>query len=82
MTCPACTNARQHPQSGVFTLELARMALEQSGAIDKPREGRAWGVVTRMAVDRGYIERVKGQLFPAASSNGASKSVYRRSTKA
>lgn len=69
-------------QGGVFTLELARMALEQSEAIDKPHDGRAWGRVTVMAVQRGYIERVKGQVFPAASSNGAAKSVYRRSVKA
>ena len=69
-------------QGGVFTIELARIALVLSGAIDKPVDGRAWGKATRMAQSAGYIERVKGQFFPAASSNGSAKPVYRKSGKA
>lgn len=69
-------------QGGVFTLELARLALEQAGGIDRPHDGRAWGKVAVMALKRNFIEKVKGQFFPAASSNGAAKCVYRRSVKA
>lgn len=69
-------------QGGVFTVELARLALLQSKAIDKPHDGRAFGKATQMALARGYIERVKGQFFPSASSNGSPKPVYRRGGKA
>jgi hypothetical protein len=56
-------------------------SLELAG-LPKPTDGRAWGVVTRMAVAADYIERVKGVMFPAASSNGSEKPVYRRGGKA
>lgn len=69
-------------QGGVFTVEMARLAIVQGGMLDKPHDGRAWGKATRMAVAAGYIERVKGQFFPAASSNGSPKPVYRRGAKA
>lgn len=69
-------------QGGVFTIEHARLSLLQSAAIDKPHDGRAFGKATQMALARGYIERVKGQFFPAASSNGSPKPVYRRGAKA
>lgn len=69
-------------QGGVFTIEHARVALLMAEAIDKPHDGRAWGKATRMAMAAGYIERVKGQFFPAASSNGSPKPVYRRGAKA
>lgn len=63
-------------QGGVFTIELARLALRHQ--VPDPRDGRAWGVVTRMAQRNGFIERVPGQYFPAASSNGSPKPVYRK----
>lgn len=69
-------------QGGVFTIEHARLAILAAKLIDKPHDGRAWGKATRMAVTAGYIERVKGQSFPAASSNGSPKPVYRKGAKA
>ena len=65
-------------QGGVFTIEHARLAIVAAGLIDKPHDARAFGKATRMALDRGYIEVVKGAFFPAASSNGSPKRVYRR----
>lgn len=65
----------------MFTVEQMRLALELGG-LAKPADGRAWGTVTRSAVDAGYIERIRGMSFPAASSNGAEKPVYRRGAKA
>lgn len=68
-------------QGGVFTIEHARLAIVSARLIDKPHDGRAWGKATRMAMAAGYVERVKGQFFPAASSNGSPKPVYRRGAK-
>lgn len=69
-------------QGGVFTIEMARMSLVLSEAIDKPAEARSWGKAARMAMAAGYIEQVKGQFFPAASSNGSPKAVYRKGARA
>lgn len=73
----ACQAVRRYAanQRAVFTVELMRMVVERE--IPSAHDKRAWGVVTRQALARGYIERVKGQFFPAASSNGAPKAVYR-----
>lgn len=67
-------------QSGMFTIELARLAFESK--LPPPNDLRSWGQVTRMAVSRGFIERVPGMYFAAASSNGSEKPCYRRGTKA
>lgn len=67
-------------QSGVFTIELARMAFAKD--LPPPHDLRTWGQVTRMAASRGYIERVRGEFFSAASSNGSPKPVYRRGPRA
>jgi hypothetical protein len=69
-----------HDQGGVFTIELARLAFEKQ--LPPPTDLRIWGAVTRMATNRGYIERVEGQYFPAASSNTSPKPVYRRGVSA
>lgn len=63
-------------QAGVFTIELARLAFAKD--LTPPADLRTWGNVTRLAVSRGYIERVHGEFFSAASSNGSPKPVYRR----
>lgn len=68
-------------QAGVFTIEQARLTLELAG-LPRPHDGRAWGVITRQAVAAGHIERIRGAFFPAASSNGALKAVYRGTPKA
>lgn len=65
---------------GMFNVEQARLVIEQT--FECPADLRAWGRVTQLAVKRGYLERVKGQFLPAASSNGAPKSVYRKGAKA
>lgn len=61
---------------GMFTIEHARLVL--ASELPKIHDERAWGKVTTMALDRGFIERVKNTYFPAASSNGAVKAVYRK----
>lgn len=73
----ACEAVRKYAasQHAVFTVELMRMVVERD--LPAVSDKRAWGVVTRQAMARGYIEHVKGQFFPAASSNGALKAVYR-----
>lgn len=78
----ACEELRRFAagQGGMFTVELARMAIEKR--LPPPPDLRAWGVVTRMASARGYIERVRGMSFPAASSNGSDKPCYRKGPKA
>ena len=65
---------------GMFTVEHARLVLAPE--LPKVHDERAWGKVTTMALKRGYIERVKGQFFPAASSNGAVRAVYRKRPQA
>jgi hypothetical protein len=67
-------------QSGVFTIEMARSVLQAE--LPAPTDLRAWGRVTRMARDREFIEAVRGSYFPATSSNGSPKQVYRRGPKA
>jgi hypothetical protein len=78
----ACEKLREFArgQSGHFTCELARCAFQSS--IPAPHDLRAWGKVSRMAMQRGYIEKVPGQFFAAASSNGSPKPVYRRGPNA
>lgn len=73
----ACDAVRRYSsvQHGVFTLEMLRLVMEKE--LPPVPEKRVWGVVTRMAIKRGLIERVKGQYFPAASSNNSPKAVYR-----
>lgn len=74
----ACSRLRDFArgQVGMFTVELARLSFESK--LPPPHDKRVWGAVTRMAVTRGFIECVKGQYFPAASSNSSPKPVYRR----
>lgn len=67
-------------QGGVFTIEMARGVLQAE--LPTPTDLRAWGRVSRMAREREYIEPVRGSDFPAASSNGSPKQVYRRGAKA
>lgn len=78
----ACERLREFArgQSGIFTVELARLAF--ASALPAPHDLRAWGQVTRMATSRGYIQRVHGEYFSAASSNGSPKPVYRRGPNA
>lgn len=78
----ACEKLREfaRTQSGLFTCELARGAFQAT--IPAPHDLRAWGKVSRMAMSRGYIEKVPGQFFAAASSNGSPKPVYRRGANA
>ena len=74
----ACDGVRRFAahQHGWFTMEQARLVLEAE--LPEPPDARSWGQVTRMAKARKYIEVVKGQFSPAASSNGSPKPVYRR----
>jgi hypothetical protein len=67
-------------QTAIFIIEHARAVLRKE--LPEPSDERAWGVVTVMARKRGYIEPVKGQFFPAESSNASPKQVYRRGPKA
>lgn len=67
-------------QHAVFTIELMRLVLERE--LPPVHDKRAWGVVTTAAIKAELIERVKGQFYPAASSNNSPKAVYRRGRRA
>jgi hypothetical protein len=58
--------------AGEFTIEQARIAL--AGKVAQAPDGRAWGHVTRIAIQRGLIVRVG--MARAASSNGSFKATY------
>lgn len=78
----ACEAVRRFAARGVyaeFTMEMARGWIAPD--IVEPTDCRAWGRVTRMARDRGYIAETGG-YWPAASSNGSPKRVYRKGPKA
>lgn len=66
-------------QDGLFTIEQCRWVVQRQ--IDAPPDLRAWGVVTRMASARGFIERTN-RSAPAYSSNGSDRPLYRRGDKA
>lgn len=78
----ACEKLREFArgQSLPFTIELARGHFEKT--LPEPHDLRSWGQVTRMATARGFIEKMHGQYFAAASSNGSPKPVYRRGPQA
>lgn len=78
----ACEALRQFArnQSGMWTIELARLSFEKS--LPAPSDRRAWGKVVRMADSRGFIERVPGQFFAAASSHGSAKPVWKKGPQA
>lgn len=62
-----------------FTIEQVRACV--GCALSEPPDARAWGHVTRRAVQLGYIEPTGGYA-PAASSNGSPKRLYRRGKNA
>lgn len=64
----------------IWTIELARQAFEKS--LPPCHDLRSWGRVVRMAAARGFIERVPGRYFPAVSSNGSPKPVWKKGPKA
>lgn len=72
--------AAGHPPEFPFTMEMLRSVVERE--IPSPHDRRAWGRVTTMAIKREFIVPMHGRMFPAASSNGACKPVYRRGPKA
>lgn len=67
-------------QDKPFTIELARAAFEKS--LPPPNDKRSFGAATRFATSRGFIERVPGMFFAAASSNNSPKPVYVRGPNA
>ena len=67
-------------QVGVFTIEQMRAVLEPN--LPKVHELRAWGRVTQLASDRGFIEAVPRVFIPAASSNGIPKQAWRKGPNA
>ena len=67
-------------QGGYFTMEQCR-AVVQAELPHQPRL-RAWGGVTQSAIRAGFIEPVRGQYAPAASSNGSPKPMYRKGPRA
>lgn len=66
--------------TGQFTIEVARERAMSFG-LPPPPDARAWGHVTRRAVQLGYIEPTGGYA-PAASSNGSPKRLYRKGRNA
>jgi hypothetical protein len=67
-------------QIGVFTIEQIRAVLEPT--LPAVPELRAWGRVTQLAADRGYIEAVPRTFIPAASSNATFKPAWKRGPNA
>lgn len=58
-----------------FTMDEARAGIAKAGTLDAPHDLRAWGPVTRLAVQLGIIKDT-GLTAPAASSNGSRKPLY------
>lgn len=56
-----------------FTIEQARTRLD--GTVPAPKDGRARGAVTHLALRRNLIRKT-GQYAPALSSHGAPKALY------
>jgi len=67
-------------QVGVFTIEQMRAVLEPE--LPTVHELRAWGRVTQLASDRGYIEAAPRVFIPAASSNACPKPAWRKGPNA
>ena len=67
-------------QVGVFTIEQMRAVLEPN--LPKVHELRAWGRVTQLASDRGFIEAVPRVFIAAASSNSTPKQAWRKGPNA
>lgn len=55
-----------------FTIEMAREWL--TDIVPAPKDDRAWGAATHMAIRSGYIE--PWGYAPAVSSNGSPKRTY------
>ena len=70
----------QTQSASAFTIELARGAIAPS--LPPCGDLRVWGHVVREAVKRGYIERLPGWFYPAASSHGSLKACWTRGAKA
>ena len=64
----------RNQSAAAWTMEMARSVIEIDLA--EPSDKRVWGSITRVAVKRGYIVRVRGGFMPAASSNGSQKPCY------
>ena len=67
-------------QVGVFTIEQMRAVLEPE--LPTVHELRAWGRVTQLASDWGYIEAAPRVFIPAASSNACPKPAWRKGPNA
>lgn len=57
-----------------FTIEEIRKLI--SPQIPQPKDQRAWGFVTQLALKHGYLVRVDGKFKAASSSNGGMKQLY------
>lgn len=66
-------------QAGLFTVEQMRWIIEQD--LPTPTGLRAWGVLARMALKHGFIEKT-GRSAPTYSSNGSDRPLYKRGGKA
>lgn len=80
MACESLRRMAAACYPAVFTIEHARTVLSRE--LVEPCDARVWGVVTVMAIKRGYIRRVKGRTLPAASSNGSEKPLFTKGPSA
>lgn len=80
--CQALRELAKRTHPGMFTIEKARMVLEDLQNFERPHDGRAWGAVTQQAVRLGYITKVKGKYAPAISSNNSEKPLFTKGPKA
>lgn len=66
-------------QAGYFTTEQMRSVL--AAEVPPPHDLRAWGVVTKLSLERGLIDHT-GRSAPAASSNMSDKPLFKRGATA
>lgn len=67
-------------QAGVFSIEQARSVI--ASELPAVPELRAWGRVTQLASDRGFIQAAPRTFIPAASSNACLKPGWKRGPNA
>lgn len=63
----------------LFTMETLRWVIQRE--LPQPRELRVYGVLTRIALKRGYIKRT-GRSAPTVSSNGSDRPLYAKGDRA
>lgn len=80
LACATLRTYAKRQKGAIFTVEIARMAISKK--LPPPHDLRAWGRAVRMADARGFIVRVPHHYFPAISSHGSPKPVWKTGPEA